>query len=78
MNAALSLASEVAHPFTLAFALDHRTWLHQYRREATETRKGAETDMRFSSEQGLLFFNAHGTILHGWALAGEGTAPRES
>jgi class 3 adenylate cyclase/tetratricopeptide (TPR) repeat protein len=72
MNAALSLASEVAHPLTLAFALDHLTWLHQYRREAAETRKGAETDMRFSSEQGLLFFNAHGTILHGWALAGEG------
>ncbi len=67
-----SLASEVAHPFSLAFALDHRTWLHQYRREVTETREGAEADVRFSSEQGLQMFMAHGALLHGWALAGEG------
>ena len=72
MNEALSLASEVAHPFSRAFALDHRTWLHQYRREVTETREGAEADMRFSREQGLQTFAAHGAILHGWALAGEG------
>jgi tetratricopeptide (TPR) repeat protein len=72
MNAALSLASEVAQPFSVAFALDHRTWLHQYRREVTATREAAEADMRFSSEQGLQFFVAHGAILHGWALAEEG------
>ena len=76
MNEALSLASEVGHPFSLAFALDHRAWLHQYRREVTETREGAETDMRFSREQGLQMFAAQGAILHGWALAeeGDGTA----
>ena len=51
MREALSQAREVAHPFSLAFALDHAAWLHQYRREAAETREGAEEDMGFSGEQ---------------------------
>jgi predicted ATPase len=72
MNESLSLASEVDHPFSLAFALDHRTWLHQYRREVIETREGAKADMHFSSEQGLNLFRAQGAILHGWALAHHG------
>jgi predicted ATPase len=72
MNEALSLASEVAHPFSLAFALDHRTWLHQYRREVTVTLDEAEADTRFSREQGLQMFMAQGAIMHGWALAEEG------
>ena len=48
MGEALSQAREVAHPFSLAFALDHTAWLHQYRREPAETRERAEEDMRLS------------------------------
>jgi class 3 adenylate cyclase/predicted ATPase len=69
MREALSLAREVAHPFSLAFALDHAAWLHQYRRETAATWEGAEEDVGFSGEQGFPFFLAQGTILRGWALA---------
>jgi predicted ATPase len=72
MREALSLAREVAHPFSLAFALDHAAWLHQYRREAAEAGEVAEEDARFSGEQGFPFFLAQGTILRGWALAEQG------
>jgi predicted ATPase len=72
MREALSLAREVAHPFSLAFALDHAAWLHHYRRETAETRAGAEADIGFSEEQGFPFFLAQGTILRGWALAEQG------
>jgi predicted ATPase len=72
MREALSLAREVAYPFSLAFALDHGAWLHHYRREAAETREAAEEDVGFSGEQGFPFFLAQGTILRGWALAEQG------
>jgi len=72
MNEALTQAQEVAHPFSLAFALDHAAWLHHYRRETAETRERAEADIEFSGEQGFPFFLAQGTILRGWALAEQG------
>jgi class 3 adenylate cyclase/predicted ATPase len=72
MDAALSLARDVAHPFSLAFALDHSAWLRQYRRETEQTRTLAEADIKFSEEQGFPFFWAHGTILRAWALAHQG------
>ena len=33
LQEALTLAQELAHPFSLTLALDHAAWLHQYRRE---------------------------------------------
>jgi predicted ATPase len=62
----------VGHPLSLAFALDHAAWLYQYRGECIQTREGAETDVKYSSEQGFPFFLAQGTILRGWALAEQG------
>src|SRR5947207_1981491 len=72
MNGALSLARDVGNPLSLAFALDHTAWLRQYRGECIETRERAETDIKYSSEQGFPFFLAQGTILRGWALAEQG------
>jgi predicted ATPase len=72
MGEALSQARQVAHPFSLAFALDHATWLHQYRREPAKTLERAEEDIKFSGEQGFPFFLAQGTIMRGWALAEQG------
>jgi predicted ATPase len=72
MQEALALARELSHPFSLASALDHAAWLHQYRREERLTQEQAEADIVLSREQGFSFFLAHGTILHGWALAPQG------
>jgi predicted ATPase len=72
LQEALTLARELSHPFSLALALDHAAWLHQYRREERLTQERAEADMALSREQGFAFFLAHGTIFRGWALAAQG------
>ena len=72
MGEALFQARKMAQPFSLAPALDHAAWLHQYRREPAETQKRAEEGMRLAGEQGFAFFFAHGAILRGWALAEQG------
>ncbi len=53
MQEALTLARELSHPFSLALALDHAAWLHQYRREGRLTQEQAEADIALSSEQGV-------------------------
>jgi predicted ATPase len=72
MQEALALARELSHPFSLAHALDHAAWLHQYRRERRLVLEQAEADIALCREQGFAFFLAHGTIMHGWALAAQG------
>ena len=39
---ALTLAQELSHPFSLAFALDFAAWLHQFRREGQAAQERAE------------------------------------
>jgi predicted ATPase len=72
LQEALTLARELSHPFSLALALDHAAWLHQYRREERLAQEQAGADMALSREQGFAFFLAHGTIFRGWALAAQG------
>jgi predicted ATPase len=71
---ALTLAQELSHPFTLAFALNWAAWLHQSRREEQPTRERAEATITLSTEQGFPLWLAWGTILRGWALAEQGQA----
>jgi hypothetical protein len=66
------LAQEHAHPFTLAYALDFATRIHQLRREGQLTHQWAEALLTLSREQGFTQRLATGTILWGWALAAQG------
>jgi predicted ATPase/class 3 adenylate cyclase len=66
------LAQERAHPFTLAYALDFATRIHQLRREGQLTHQWAEALLTLSREQGFTQRLATGTILWGWALAAQG------
>jgi predicted ATPase/class 3 adenylate cyclase len=66
------LAQERAHPFTLAYALDFATRIHQLRREGQLTHQWAEALLTLSREQGFTQRLATGTILCGWALAAQG------
>jgi class 3 adenylate cyclase/predicted ATPase len=65
----LSLAHELAHPFTLAVAVFGMATLHQYRREVPETLEQAEAVIALSSEQGFSFWVVIGTLLRGWTLS---------
>jgi predicted ATPase len=72
IHEALTLAQELSHPFTLAYALHPAARLHQFRREGQATQEQAEALMALSSEQRFPFWLALGTILRGWALAEQG------
>jgi len=69
---ALSLAQELSHPFSLAFALYFAAMLHQCRREEPAVQDRAEALRVLSTEQGFPFWLGGGTIFQGWALAEQG------
>jgi predicted ATPase len=73
-EAALRLAQEVAHPYTLASTLTCAAFVHLWRREVQPTRDQTETLSALATEQGFTLRAAHSALLHGWALVMQGEA----
>jgi predicted ATPase len=71
---ALTLAQQLAHPFSLTFALLHGAMLHVARREGQATQEVSEVALTLATEQGFAFWLARGTFLRGWALTTQGDA----
>jgi class 3 adenylate cyclase/predicted ATPase len=71
-RAMLTLAQELAHPFSLSFALNFSVWCHQHRGEAQEVQEQAEALIILTSEQGFALFLAQGNFSRGWALTEQG------
>src|SRR5216683_2853759 len=71
-NEALALAQGLSHPFSLAWAENAVSIVHQYRREARATKETAESAIALSTEHGLTAMLALATILRGWAMADQG------
>ena len=71
-HAALTLAQELSHPHSLAYASHFMCVIHQFRREVPLTQERAETVFSLSTEYGLAFWCAYGTIMQGWASAQQG------
>jgi predicted ATPase/class 3 adenylate cyclase len=69
---ALSLAQELGHPFSLAFALTFVAVLHRFRREVRAAQEQAGALITLASEQGFPFWLAAGTGLEGWVMAAQG------
>ncbi|MBI3800081.1 MAG: AAA family ATPase [Deltaproteobacteria bacterium] len=69
---AIILARELSHPHSLAFALGLGARVHQFCRERQAAQEQTEAAMTLSTEQGLPFWLAWGTIVRGWALAEQG------
>jgi TOMM system kinase/cyclase fusion protein len=69
---ALTLARELSHPFSLAFAHVFAAWLHQHRREVQTAQQWAEAAISLATGQGFTLFLAQATILRGWALSAQG------
>jgi predicted ATPase len=63
----LTLAQELAHLPTLAFALHGAMVLHQFRREVQSIQEQAEAVIRLATEQEFAYFGAAGRLLQGWA-----------
>jgi predicted ATPase len=66
------MAQELAHPFSLTYALTFAALGHQFRREVQATQMRAEASCALAGEKGIAFFLAFGTGLRGWALAEQG------
>ena len=69
---AVTLARELSHPFSLAYALYVAAVFHGLRREGQAAQEGAEALIALCSEQGFSYWLVWGTILRGWALAEQG------
>jgi predicted ATPase len=69
---ALTLAQELFHPSSLAYALDFAALLHQFRREEQVAQEQAEAAMTLSTKQGFPLWLAIGMILGGRTLAEQG------
>jgi predicted ATPase len=65
---ALVLATDLAHPFSYAFALNFASATWQFRREWRDVYDHAATAVTISTEQGFPLWLAVATIFQGWAL----------
>jgi len=72
MHEAHTLAQELSHPYSLAFALQHVTRLYQWRRDVLATLTWTETMMALCAEHGFGQYFSYGRLLHGWALMVQG------
>jgi predicted ATPase len=71
---AVTLAQQIAYPFSLAFALNLSAIFHSFRHEVRLTQERAEAAILLATEQGFPVWIAQGSILRGWALAQQGQA----
>jgi hypothetical protein len=62
---ALTLARELAHPFSLAYALFFAAVLHQLRREWHLAQERADAGLALGTEQGFALFVAGATTFRG-------------
>jgi predicted ATPase/class 3 adenylate cyclase len=69
INDALTLARQIAHPFSLSYALGHAAMFHQFRREGRAAQECAEAAITLATEQGFQYWSTLSSILRGWALA---------
>ena len=68
----VTFAHQMAHPYSLGYALNTAAMLHQFRREVRVTQERADAAIRLATDQGFPFYVAFGSILRGWALAQQG------
>ena len=68
----LALARNLAHPFSLGYALAWDALLHVHRRDAGAVREATKPAIAVSREHRLDLWLSMGTILQGWALAEQG------
>jgi class 3 adenylate cyclase/predicted ATPase len=66
---ALSLAQQLAHPYTLARTLYYDTILCQLRQDAPAVRNQAEAAITVATTQRFALVQALGPIMRGWAIA---------
>jgi hypothetical protein len=72
LHEALTLAHELSHPYSLAFARCYAATVSQFCRDVPAVYEQAEAAVALATEQGFPLWVAYGTSLRGWALAMQG------
>jgi class 3 adenylate cyclase/predicted ATPase len=72
MHEAHTLARELSDPYSLGFAFQHVTRLHQWLRDVPATLTWTEAMMALCTEHGFGQYISHARLLHGWALVAQG------
>jgi class 3 adenylate cyclase/predicted ATPase len=70
----VTLAQQMAHPYSLSFGLLGASLFSAFRREVRAVQGYAEAAITLATEQGFPYWMAMGTILRGWTLAQQGQA----
>jgi adenylate cyclase len=68
----LRLARTLAHPFSLAFALDYAAMFHQFRGDRETASQLADMAVRHCTEHGFALYLAWGKIIQGWVQVARG------
>jgi predicted ATPase len=71
-EAALALAQELGHPFTLGHTLQSAARLHQWQRDVQRTYERSSAALRLGTAQGAQYLVANNTVRLGWAMAMQG------
>jgi tetratricopeptide (TPR) repeat protein len=71
-DAAVTLAKELRHPDSLAFAWLFHAWIHGYRRDWHRSAASSETGITIARESGSVQTLAWNGCVHGWAVAHAG------
>jgi tetratricopeptide (TPR) repeat protein len=74
---ALTRARQLAHAYSLGYALHFAAMLHKWRREPQRVQEYSEAAIVLSREQGFPRWLGGGLIRRGWALAMQGAASAE-
>ena len=72
VEAAITLAKDVGHPFSIMFAFDFAAYVHHYRREPRLCLERTDQAIALATEQAAEFFLGHAMAVRGWALAYQG------
>jgi DNA-binding winged helix-turn-helix (wHTH) protein/predicted ATPase len=75
IDQALTLVQTLAHPYSMAVALNRAACLGQFCQESHATHQWAAAAAAIAAEHGFPRHTALGTILGGWALVSQGQEP---
>jgi predicted ATPase len=73
-HAALTLAQQVAHPYSLSYAWCAAAIFHQICREVRCTQERTEAAISLATVHGFLLWRAFGVVLRSWTLVHQGQA----
>jgi class 3 adenylate cyclase/predicted ATPase len=69
---AVKLSEELAHPFSMALALNYAAIFHQFRREPEAAYQRAEAAIVICKAQKFAYYLGWAKIIRGWAIAEQG------